>query len=160
MERTFLTSSINTFHSVYLSVASHLNCGCLSTGPPSLCPLWSSDLWLCASDNVWIVTRVASATALAIASFIAIWSSTCCFNELLCFLPDYVLECYYSVFLFETHFNSWHHVMIAVPYMMTNTLTMFQDVYLLIVLLSVCDYNKCMHLNTVWVPSTIKWQLA
>ena len=52
VERTFLTSSINAFHSVYLSAASQLNCGCLSAGPPSLGPHWPSDLWLCASENV------------------------------------------------------------------------------------------------------------
>ena len=63
VDRMFLTSRTNAFHSVYLLVASQLNCGCFSAGPPSFGPHWPSDLWLCVSANVWIATLIVSATA-------------------------------------------------------------------------------------------------
>ena len=80
------TSRMKAFHSEYLSATSQLNCGCFSTGLPSLGPHWYSAILDCISAIVWIVILVASATAFMIA--IASLISTC--SAIFAFFLTYV----------------------------------------------------------------------
>ena len=70
MDKTLLTYNLNVFSLLYLSSAFQSNVGCFMVGPPIVVPDVLCILSAQAFTMVWIATLVASATALAIASFI------------------------------------------------------------------------------------------
>ena len=164
MDRSFLTLRINAFHSVYLSVASQLNCGCLSAGPPSLGPCWPSDLWLCAPANVWIVTHVASATAFAnhlihyhLAFHFLIVALVCTSLQDFNFLG----MCFFSLPLLRPTFHSWHHVIAVTPLYDDKCLDYVYCVFIdsankCVVITSACIYILCKH----YLPYDSNWPVT
>ena len=150
VDRIFLTLRMNVFHSVYLSVASQLNCGCFSAGPPSLGPCWPSDLWVCVSANVWIPPSLPLPWPLQSPHSLTLGLSFFFLLDLIIYQITLLGVCFFSLPLLRPIFHSRHHVIVVMPWMTTNALVVFYYIFIAsaikcVHITSVCIYIMCEH---------------